>query len=171
MQFNHYGGEAARLAADLANCRPGTSPAQLVAVLAGRGISAPAVTARQVPALLAWAEQLGACFGTTAAADLVEMINVLLARGTSQVHVSLHDGRPHLHYDAPGQDVVTHVRAVTSTGLAYVVCFAGGHRLGRCARSSCRRAFVDTSRNGRRTYCSLRCANNDAVARHRQRNR
>ncbi|MFE1937118.1 CGNR zinc finger domain-containing protein [Streptomyces sp. NPDC059474] len=28
---------------------------------------------------------------------------------------------------------------------------------------------VDTSRNGRRAYCSVRCANNDAVARHRER--
>ncbi|MEV5204967.1 CGNR zinc finger domain-containing protein [Streptomyces sp. NPDC053720] len=30
-------------------------------------------------------------------------------------------------------------------------------------------AFVDTSRNGRRVYCSVRCANNDAVSRHRER--
>ncbi|WP_454340004.1 CGNR zinc finger domain-containing protein [Streptomyces ambofaciens] len=30
-------------------------------------------------------------------------------------------------------------------------------------------APVDTSRNGRRAYCSVRCANNDAVARPRAR--
>ena len=30
--------------------------------------------------------------------------------------------------------------------LAYVVCFAGGHRLGRCPRPPCRRAYVDTAR-------------------------
>ncbi|WP_199838310.1 MULTISPECIES: CGNR zinc finger domain-containing protein [Streptomyces] len=28
--------------------------------------------------------------------------------------------------------------------------------------------FVDTSRNGRRAYCSARCANTDAVRRHRR---
>lgn len=31
----------------------------------------------------------------------------------------------------------------------------------------CRSVFVDTSRNGRRRYCSARCGNYDAVARHR----
>ncbi|MGC0414358.1 putative RNA-binding Zn ribbon-like protein [Streptomyces sp. SAI-195] len=62
-----------------------------------------------------------------------------------------------------------HVRAVTAVGLAYVICSADAERLGRCARRDCAPAFVDTSRNGRRAYCSVRCANNDAVARPRAR--
>ncbi|MEU2674710.1 CGNR zinc finger domain-containing protein [Streptomyces sp. NPDC007164] len=37
------------------------------------------------------------------------------------------------------------------------------------ARHDCGLAFVDTSRDGRRVYCSVRCANNDAVARHGER--
>ncbi|WP_326673293.1 CGNR zinc finger domain-containing protein [Streptomyces canus] len=51
------------------------------------------------------------------------------------------------------------------------MCFASADRLGRCSRCACGVAFVDTSRNGRREYCSVRCANNDAVARHRERRR
>ncbi|MDD7833841.1 CGNR zinc finger domain-containing protein [Paenarthrobacter sp. AB444] len=35
-------------------------------------------------------------------------------------------------------------------------------------RQSCEVAFVDTSRNGRRSYCSARCGNYDAVRRHRR---
>lgn len=83
--------------------------------------------------------------------------------------VSLHDGRPHLHYSASGADPAAHIRAITAAGLAYVICSADAERLGRCARRDCALAFVDTSRNGRRAYCSVRCANNDAVARHRER--
>ncbi|MFE5595475.1 CGNR zinc finger domain-containing protein [Streptomyces sp. NPDC056549] len=49
------------------------------------------------------------------------------------------------------------------------MCSADPERLGRWARHTCGLAFVDTSRNSRRAYCSVRCANNDAVARHRER--
>ncbi|WP_398949549.1 CGNR zinc finger domain-containing protein [Streptomyces sp. ID38640] len=45
----------------------------------------------------------------------------------------------------------------------------GGARLGRCLRAECARAYVDTSRNGRRRYCSARCGNTEAVMRHRSR--
>ena len=76
---------------------------------------------------------------------------------------------PQLHYRALDDDVVARVRAITISGLAYLVCFAGGHRLGRCARATCRRAYVDTSRNGRRQYCCVRCAHTSAVSRHRRR--
>ncbi|MGC0387558.1 CGNR zinc finger domain-containing protein [Streptomyces sp. SAI-129] len=70
---------------------------------------------------------------------------------------------------ASDADPAAHVRAVTAAGLAYVICSADAERLGRCARRDYALAFVDTSRNGLRAYCSVRCANNDAVARHRAR--
>ncbi|WP_426990663.1 CGNR zinc finger domain-containing protein [Pseudarthrobacter sp. Y6] len=40
--------------------------------------------------------------------------------------------------------------------------------MGACARESCSQAFVDSSKAGRQRYCSARCGNTDAVARHRQ---
>ncbi|MFB6875883.1 CGNR zinc finger domain-containing protein [Streptomyces sp. NPDC056323] len=84
--------------------------------------------------------------------------------------MSLHDGRPHLRYSATGADPAAHIRAITAAGLVYVICSADAEQLGRCARPDCALAFVGTSRNGRCAYCSVRrCANNDAVARHRER--
>jgi len=44
-------------------------------------------------------------------------------------------------------------------------------RLGRCAREGCEMIYVDVSRGGRQRYCSPRCANRDAVRRHRVRSR
>ncbi|MET7435447.1 MULTISPECIES: CGNR zinc finger domain-containing protein [Streptomyces] len=43
-----------------------------------------------------------------------------------------------------------------------------GHTASR-ARERCGLALVDTSRNGRRRYRTVRYAHNDAVARHRRR--
>ena len=57
----------------------------------------------------------------------------------------------------------------TAGGLAVFIAEAGGSRLGSCARDECRHVFVDTSRGGRRTYCSARCGNKDAVHRYRDR--
>ncbi|GAA2330223.1 CGNR zinc finger domain-containing protein [Streptomyces cuspidosporus] len=171
MHFNHYGGEAARLAADLANLTAPPGPEELEALLAAHGIARRALTSSQAEEVWAWSRRLAACFGPQDLDQRCQAVNALLADASSRPYISLHDGHPHLHYSAVDADAVAHVRAVTSAGLSYVVCYAGADRLGRCARDGCGLAFVDTSRNGRRTYCSVRCANNDAVARHRDRRR
>ncbi len=173
MQFNHYGGEAARLAAGLVNTLP---DADLVPVLRAHGVLRPAPDAAGVRELRRWAEQgLARCFGASGGRPLDGLaleercahVNALLATASTTPRISLHDGTPHLHYGPEDQDTVVHVKASTAAALAYVVCSAGAHRLGRCARAGCDTAYVDTSRAGRRAYCSVRCANNDAVARFR----
>ncbi|MFI0469419.1 CGNR zinc finger domain-containing protein [Saccharopolyspora sp. 5N102] len=169
MRFNDYGGEAACLAADLVNAVGPLTAEALEPILSARGVAGGALDAEQVRDLALWCDRLGRCFDPQDLEQRCGEINQLLAETASQPYISLHDGHPHLHYSAPGADRVAHIRAVTAAGLAYVVCFAGADRLGRCAREACDQAFVDTSRNGRRAYCSLRCANNDAVARHRAR--
>jgi predicted RNA-binding Zn ribbon-like protein len=63
------------------------------------------------------------------------------------------------------------VRALTAAGLAHVIDGGDGARLRTCARAGCDVAFLDTSRNGRRHFCSVRCANQVNVANHRQRQR
>ncbi|KUJ65622.1 hypothetical protein ACZ90_45840 [Streptomyces albus subsp. albus] len=171
MHFNHYGGEAARLAADLVNLAVPPHPDDLEPLLARHGITRPALSPRQAEEIWPWSRRLAACFGPHDLDQRCQAINALLADASSRPQISLHDGRPHLHYGAADADPAAHIRAVTAAGLAYVVCSAGADRLGRCARHGCGLAFVDTSRNGRRTYCSVRCANNDAVARHRERHR
>ena len=171
MHFNHYGGEAARLAADLVNLTEPPRPDDLESLLAAHGVVNRALTAAQATEVWEWSRRLADCFGRQDIEERCAAVNALLADASSSPRISLHDGRPHLHYSAVGADAAAHIRAVTATGLAYVICFADPDRLGRCARRSCALAFVDTSRNGRRAYCSVRCANNDAVARHRERGR
>ncbi|GHE84982.1 hypothetical protein GCM10018785_61080 [Streptomyces longispororuber] len=222
MQFNHYGGEAALLAADLVNAyarEPGpnrapgtkqqsdtgqelhteqetdtgqgpdaeqrpdpgrqtgpqqqtgpeqrTGPSDPSALLAARGIVDHALTPAQQRDVRAWAHRLAPCFGPQDLAERCARLNALLDEASSRPRIALHDGTPHFHYSAPGSDAAAHVRALTAAGLASIVCHADARRLGRCARTPCGRVFVDTSRAGRRAYCSVRCANNDAVARHR----
>ncbi|MBV2353885.1 CGNR zinc finger domain-containing protein [Streptomyces sp. J2-1] len=169
MHFNHYGGDAARLGADLVNLPAPPAPEDLAALLAAHGVARRALDTARAREIWEWSRRLSACFGPTSLEERVRAVNALLADASSRPRISLHDGHPHLHYSAPDADPAAHVRAVTAAGLAYVVCFAGADRLGRCAREGCGTAYVDTSRNGRRTYCTVRCANNDAVARHRRR--
>jgi hypothetical protein len=168
VRFNHYGGEAACLAADLVNSSSPLTVEVLAPMLAARGIAVNGLAPEDAPELARWCGRLGDCFDPQDLQQRCEAINRLLADAASQPFISLHDGHPpHLHYSSPDAGPAARIRAVTAAGLAYVVCFAGADRLGRCARKPCHRAFVDTSRNGRRAYCSVRCANNDAVARHR----
>ncbi|MEV5177169.1 CGNR zinc finger domain-containing protein [Streptomyces flaveolus] len=169
MHFNHYGGEAARLGAELANLDALPTPDDLASLLAAHGIARRLLTHPEAREVWDWSRRLAVCFGPSALDDRCRAVNDLLADASSRPHISLHDGHPHLHYSALDANAVAHIRAVTAAGLAYVVCFAGADRLGRCARVQCGLAFVDTSRNGRRLYCTVRCANNDAVARHRRR--
>jgi len=63
------------------------------------------------------------------------------------------------------------VRALTAGGLAHVIDDGSGFRLRVCQRAGCETAFLDVSRNGRRRFCSLRCANQVNVANHRLRQR
>ncbi|MFF3431965.1 CGNR zinc finger domain-containing protein [Streptomyces sp. NPDC002602] len=167
MHFNHYGGEAALLAADLVNLPTPHTPQALEVVLTQRGIQRTSLTPREAESVQHWSSRLEACFGPQSLEDRRDTINELLGSATSSPYISTHDGHPHLHYSTTDQGPVAQIKAVTATGLAYVVCFASPGRLGRCSRTGCDLAFVDTSRNGRRAYCTVRCSNNDAVARHR----
>lgn len=169
MQFNHYGGEAARLAASLVNTPDHAfTPHELEPLLATHGIVETRLSTQQATHLWPWSRTLADCFGAQELQTRCQRINALLEQTISTPYISLHDGTPHLHYSSPGADAAAHIQAITAAGLAYITCFAGPTRLGSCATTTCARAYVDTSRNGRRTYCSVRCANNAAVARHRK---
>jgi predicted RNA-binding Zn ribbon-like protein len=52
-----------------------------------------------------------------------------------------------------------------------VIDDGAGSRLRACSRAGCGTVFIDTSRNGRRHFCSVRCANQVNVANHRRRRR
>ncbi|MEU4803777.1 CGNR zinc finger domain-containing protein [Actinosynnema sp. NPDC023587] len=168
MHFNPYGGTAAQLAAALVNAAPSATPEDLVAVLrAQRYKPVGTLTAAEAGRLSAWARRLEPVFA--GGIDRVAHLNALLAETAARPYISIHDDRPpHLHFAPETASTLVRVRAFTAAGLAHVVC-EEPDRLGRCGREGCGTVYVDTSRNGRRRYCTTRCANRLQVARHRER--
>lgn len=103
--------------------------------------------------------------------DPREEVNRLLARVELQPHLTDHDDRGHhLHYEAASAGLVERVRANTLMGLAVLLCDEH-ERIGTCDADRCQHAWVDTSRNARRRFCSTACANRTHVAAHRARQR
>ncbi|MFE2107431.1 CGNR zinc finger domain-containing protein [Kitasatospora sp. NPDC059463] len=168
MHLNPYGEDAVHLAAALANRRP-ESPGELVARCRAAGLliegpGTPADLTRTHALLDAWEAVVDAPDERERAARL----NRMLAAGTAHPRVTDHAGDGwHLHYredDLPLGDLLF---ALVATGTALHLVGRGMRRLGRCAVEECATVFADTSRTGRRRYCSARCANRDAVRRHR----
>jgi predicted RNA-binding Zn ribbon-like protein len=169
MHFNAYGGNGAALAAALVNATD-FSPRAVEAMLSEHRLLRAAVKAGQAEELRAWARLLDPVFGEADQDVQIKLINDLLDVTASKPYVSAHDGRePHLHFYSPDADVVSRAKDTTAGGLAMCMSFAGGGRLGRCDREGCGVVYVDTSRNGRRRFCSLACANRVNVAAHRAR--
>lgn len=169
MQFNHDNMTGPLLAADLVTLvGQGWHEGAAAATLAAHEIRRAELDAVAGERLRAWAEKIVPVFHATTVDARCTTINRLLAAGTTIPYLTSHDAlRPHLHFASETQDVIARVRAVTAGGLALFVVESEGARLGVCRREGCPVAFVDTSRNGRRAYCSAKCGNYDAVRRHR----
>ena len=104
------------------------------------------------------------------------LLNVHMAEVAAYPRLTDHDHEGwHLHYRDDDARALPHVLlAVISVGTALHVTTRGMHRLHRCAAGDtpgdhCTAVVVDTTRNGRQRYCSVRCANRAAVRRHRAR--
>ncbi len=153
MQFNTYTVAGAHIAAWLVN-NPASEPSALAAVLDSYDVHQPVTTTAQMRALRPWIQRLRGLFEAGTVAGKAERADALLNAANCRPRLISHGaGLPfHLHY------------APVRTGLE-------GSRLGACSRAGCGTAFVDTSRNGRRHFCSVRCANQVNVANHRLRQR
>ncbi|MET9340116.1 MULTISPECIES: CGNR zinc finger domain-containing protein [unclassified Nonomuraea] len=169
MHFNAYGGNGAALSADLVNAVDFT-PEAITPLLVRNEMLRAELTPAQAAELGRWARRLDPVFGETDQDTQITLVNDLLAITAATPYISAHDGRrPHLHFFALGADIVARAKDTTAGGLAMAICFSDGRRLGRCDRQGCRTVYVDTSRNGRRRFCSLACANRVNVAAHRAR--
>lgn len=163
MHFNPYGGAAAELAAKLVNADPAQPLIELLEASDYKPLGS--LDARQERDVRDWVERLRQVFR----APTVELLNDLLARSSTTHYISTHDGRaPHLHYAREDAPTDVRVKAYTAAGMAALFCEDAG-RIGWCGREGCGTVFVDTSRNGKRRFCSTRCANRVAVAQHRSR--
>ncbi|MFE0172161.1 CGNR zinc finger domain-containing protein [Streptomyces sp. NPDC059002] len=168
MHLNPYGEDAVNLAADLAN-RPPADAAELAdrCRVAGLALEHP-VTERDVvrtrTALDAWEKVVDA----TDECERAELVNGMLAEAAAYPRLTDHMGSGwHLHYRDDQQPLGGVLFSLISVGTALHLAGRGMHRLRRCDVTECTTIFADTSRTGRQRYCSQRCANRDAVRRHR----
>lgn len=168
MRLNPYGEDAVNLAADLANRRPASADELADRCrAAGLTLERP-VTAddldRAREALDAWDEIVDAATEQARA----DRLNRMLAEAAAYPRLTRHSGTGwHLHYRDPQRPRGDVLYTLFAVGTALHLTGRGMHRLRRCAVAECTRSFADTSRTGRRRYCSHPCANRDAVRRHR----
>ena len=172
MQFNTYTMAGTRVAVWLVNNPSPEAPA-LTAVLGSYDVHEPAATADEVRALRPWTRRLREVFEAGTMADKAERADALLvAAGCRPRLVSHGNGLPfHFHYAPVGGGLASRVKALTAAGVAHMIDDGDGERLRACGRGGCGVVFADTSRNGRRRFCSVRCANQVNVANHRLRQR
>jgi predicted RNA-binding Zn ribbon-like protein len=140
----------------------------------GRTEAAARVTRRDLDAMCELREELADVFTSASEGnedDVVERLNGLLVRHPVHPQIAGHDGQPwHLHLTEGGR--VADTLAVGSVmGLASVVTRLGVDRLGLCQAVPCHNAYLDTSSNRSRRYCSERCASRTNVAAYRARRR
>lgn len=168
MHFNPYGGLAAQVAAGMVNLGPARA-ATVTRMARDAGMVIADLTEDDAAAAAAWGARLRAVFVESDVDTQAELVNALLADSACRPYISRHDGKPpHLHYADSAAGPLDRICAYTAGGLAHLLCEDPG-RLGACAREDCEIVYVDTSRNGRRRFCSTRCATRVHVADHRSR--
>jgi predicted RNA-binding Zn ribbon-like protein len=109
----------------------------------------------------------------------VDLLNALMLEFPVSPQISGHDhlddatGRPdwHMHLADHAATASAGYSATACMGLAFQLTTLGADRLGICEASPCRNAYVDTSTNRSRRYCSDRCATRANVAAYRARKR
>lgn len=169
MYINPYGADPVALAADLTNRRP-RSTRDLVDRCRDAGVT---VDREALDADLAEVDRFLTDWlvvvDTTDPHRRSDALNALLAVHAEPPRLTDHDGHWHLHYRADDVSFARLLTAMFSVGTALHLTSRGIDRLARCAAHDCTDVFADTTRNGRKTYCSPRCTNRSAVRRHRAR--
>ncbi|MFF2507207.1 CGNR zinc finger domain-containing protein [Streptomyces sp. NPDC058067] len=125
--------------------------------------------------------RLRSVFDAAASGDetlAVDLLNSLLLEFPVSPQISGHDhrdddGRPlwHMHLADHPSNATAGYAAIAAMGLAFHLTEYGVERLGLCEAAPCRNAYLDTSTNRSRRYCSDRCATRANVAAYRARKR
>lgn len=163
MRYEDYIGNLARLAVELVNTATADGLTGTDAeLLSEHKISWP--TDGELAPLLALLRPAVAAVADGAGLDAV---NRLLHRYPPRLHVSTHDGLPHLHHAEDGEPPIPWLGRSCAAGLAHVACGVPEVIIGRCR--ACPKFFVDQSRNHSRRFCSNTCASRTTVAAYRER--
>ncbi|MFF1693839.1 CGNR zinc finger domain-containing protein [Streptomyces sp. NPDC058257] len=108
----------------------------------------------------------------------VDLLNSLLMEFPVSPQISGHgdhdaEGKPmwHMHLADHPSNATSGYAAISAMGLAFHLTEHGVDRLGLCEAAPCRNAYLDTSTNRSRRYCSDRCATRANVAAYRARKR
>lgn len=108
----------------------------------------------------------------------VDLLNALLMEYPASPQIAGHEfrddaGNPkwHMHLAESPANAGAGYAAIACMGLAFSLTDLGVERLGVCESGSCRNAYLDTSTNRSRRYCSDRCATRANVAAYRARKR
>lgn len=170
MHLNPYGRDAVHLAVDLANDPPSTFEGLTRRCRnAGIVVDMP-VTAHDLTATLALVTLWCEIVDSPSEGRRAELLNALLADGSAHPRMTNHTGTGwHLHYRDDDIPLAQVLAALISVGTALHLAARGITSIGRCAAPGCSNTYADTSRTTRQRYCSTRCANRDAVRRHRTR--
>ncbi|GII87957.1 hypothetical protein Ssi03_59470 [Sphaerisporangium siamense] len=171
MHLNPYGEDPVQLMTDLANTPP-SSLDDLVdrCRAAGLRLDGPSPRPEDLATARALIGEWCAVVDAEDDGERAALLNKLLASAAAHPRLSDHAGTGwHLHYRDEALPLGEVLRALVAVGTALHLTGRGMSRLGRCAAEECSQVYADVSRGGRQRYCSPRCANRDAVRRHRAR--
>lgn len=184
MELAHYSDYAVRLVntEEPARNKDALTSVDAVRSLFGPGVqSARRVTDADVTRFRNVRGRLRAVFEAADGGDhvlAVDLLNSLLMEFPVSPQVSGHvhageDGHPnwHMHLADHPSNASAGYAAIASFGLAFHLTEHGPDRLGLCQAAPCRNAYLDTSTNRSRRYCSDRCATRANVAAYRARKR
>lgn len=179
MLFDSYTDTGVFVAVDLANrlvIRPDDRPplTVLAHILAADPSSVQQLRDLHVPEFLHLAQNLLAVFVDLDARhedDAAARLNTLLAVHPAHPHLAKEGGRWRMHHHPGDAPLVPMWSSICAEALGRLVAAGHGDRVGVCADARCGRAFVDSSRNGSRRFCSTTCQNRAKTAALRRRRR
>jgi predicted RNA-binding Zn ribbon-like protein len=120
----------------------------------------------------ALAEKLHTTFMALDSADVdtaAAQLNDLLAMAPQETHLSKDDGQWVLHHHPKSAALVPAWTSICAEAMARLVADGHADRAGLCEAEDCRRAFIDTTKNTTRRFCSTVCQNRVKTAALRRR--
>jgi predicted RNA-binding Zn ribbon-like protein len=178
MDFTHYTDECSQVGPDLVNTLGWPSGNEylpdvesLRSFLDDHGIlgDIDLITEEDLTSVRELRARFHAVFHATDEVERGRLLNAILKDVGAMPQLTDHDGHWHVHYVSAPAPLADRLAAIAAMGLVAVISEFGHDRLGLCSADRCEDAFVDTSRNRSKRYCSDTCSTRTNVARHRAR--